>query len=873
VLIDGDFNFRSLLVDKMLLGQATGNWSVDGNKVRWTGLRLVPEEGAEIISADGTLDTSGEMSIDSSVSATNVPPSFITGLLETAGAGIPLAFGLEAVQGKFRGPLKEPLWWDIDASAAVFDVDYQGKRLADHAGAKLAATKDAWRVTQLNSVLGDLGVDGKFAIIRPQSDGKLRRRRGAGFSGSDKAEIEARVYSISNLKSEADHISRMPFLQESLASTEIKGFLAGDVKLGGRLDSLEGAFDATVLRPRLLGSAIAPVRVKGVVTGQKYELIVNQGGNSLEGRLSIDLSRPSMPFDWFLTANRMDIRFVATPWFASDPRNYIYASGSWVMRGEFANFWQSEGKLVINNINGRLLREVLGEQRVVNIQSGGPAEFVFSGGALKAPGGKDLVLNAQQASVRVSLGEGNNLPKRVNIAIDSTLDLSLLRDLVPQIESATGKVQVKGSIKGSVSNPELALEVFDVRANPFTAGTWEPLSLGLADFRPPLRNIRFKAHVQEGILFVDSFSAAKGSGRVEIAGAIPIFAEEDVQDSTMDIRFDDATIVYPVAFLKSFESSVSGNLALSGRGKPYRLSGDLQITRARSTREVDLREEILNTIRRQAVVLPQVARDPLLQFDIAIRADQTINVNNRVIQALLSSNLQLTGSDQQPSVLGQIDIARGKFVYKRDFSITRGIISFDDPLRVDPTLEISAVSEVQNYRVYINMSGRASNPRVDFSVDPPTRQNGTPINKVDILVLLGRGSLPEEQQALGESQNVAAAEGYGIIAGLLEEPVEKLFDLSGQKVVREVYIDTYASPEGKPVPRVNLPLNLGDELDVVLRVDPSSLKVSSEYSVSENISVSGGFERQNADTTTSTETQGSSPADTGVDLKFRFAFP
>jgi translocation and assembly module TamB len=218
-------------------------------------------------------------------------------------------------------------------------------------------------------------------------------------------------------------------------------------------------------------------------------------------------------------------------------------------------------------------------------------------------------------------------------------------------------------------------------------------------------------------------------------------------------------------------------------------------------------------------------------------------------------------------------VVRGKFVYKRDFSITRGIISFDDPLRVDPTLEITAVSEVQNYRVYINMSGRASNPRVDFSIDPPTRQNGTAISKVDILVLLGRGSLPEEQQALGETQNVAATEALGFIWGQLDEPVEKLFDLSGQKVVKEVYFDTYASPEGKPLLRVNLPLNLGEDLDVVLRVDQEqSMKLSSDVSLSENITLGVGVERQSQGAATS-EGQTTVPADTGADLKFRFSFP
>ena len=103
--------------------------------------------------------------------------------------------------------------------------------------------------------------------------------------------------------------------------------------------------------------------------------------------------------------------------------------------------------------------------------------------------------------------------------------------------------------------------------------------------------------------------------------------------------------------------------------------------------------------------------------------------------------------------------------------------------------------------------------------------------------------------------------------------MEKLFDLSGQKIVKQVYFDTYASPEGKPLLRVNLPLNLGNDLDVVLRVDQEqSMKLSSEISVSDNISFGLGVERQSQSSST-TETKSTIPADTGADLKFRFAFP
>jgi hypothetical protein len=87
-----------------------------------------------------------------------------------------------------------------------------------------------------------------------------------------------------------------------------------------------------------------------------------------------------------------------------------------------------------------------------------------------------------------------------------------------------------------------------------------------------------------------------------------------------------------------------------------------------------------------------------------------------------------------------------------------------------------------------------------------------------------------------------------------------------------VYIDTYADAEGTPVARFNLPLNITNDFDVILKVDQTTVKVSSEYSLHDSISLTGGIESSNDQSGTSSKSSGA-PADTGVDLKFKFAFP
>jgi len=90
--------------------------------------------------------------------------------------------------------------------------------------------------------------------------------------------------------------------------------------------------------------------------------------------------------------------------------------------------------------------------------------------------------------------------------------------MMPLLESASGRIAFKGSLTGAMNKPVYSFEISDVRANPLTASSWEPVSIGLADFRPPLKNIRLKANLKNGLLNIESLTASKGAGRIDGAG-------------------------------------------------------------------------------------------------------------------------------------------------------------------------------------------------------------------------------------------------------------------------------------------------------------------------------------------------------------------
>ena len=104
-----------------------------------------------------------------------------------------------------------------------------------------------------------------------------------------------------------------------------------------------------------------------------------------------------------------------------------------------------------------------------------------------------------------------------------------------------------------------------------------------------------------------------------------------------------------------------------------------------------------------------------------------------------------------------------------------------------------------------------------------------------------------------------------------EEPLEKIFDLTGQNVIRQVYIDSYLSEQtNRPVMRLTLPVNFFNIVDLLLQVDQDqNMKAIFAYNIVKHVSLNGYVENlndENTDSVTNTSTN------LGFDLRFKFSF-
>jgi translocation and assembly module TamB len=120
-----------------------------------------------------------------------------------------------------------------------------------------------------------------------------------------------------------------------------------------------------------------------------------------------------------------------------------------------------------------------------------------------------------------------------------------------------------------------------------------------------------------------------------------------------------------------------------------------------------------------------VAPDTLpVRLDVRVIAPGTLRIDNSQAHIASSADLTIRGTYQRPIVFGRIEVTRGEFVFEgRRYLLTRGTVDFSNPVRIEPTFDISAETQVrissQPYLVTLRATGTMQRLRPEFTSDPP----------------------------------------------------------------------------------------------------------------------------------------------------------
>ena len=840
------------------------------NRLNFENVIARPDDGGSILVKKASLHLDKVKTTSAHFVAKDLRPSFIRGGVSYQIKNSNLSFGIKELSGNFKGPLFHPILYEKGRLNMHFDKAQKNNELLFSNwkgsfifGKKTIKTKDL--IYTLGGSRAKMDVLYKKTVKKPMLvKGNWLENIGGSFN--DWAKIN--VLPLEPIDKESNDLSLIPFAGKHLIKSGLSSNFKVSMQSEGKLNNQKGHFTSSLLNLKLFKHPISDLDIKGKHDESQIDLTsIRQKNGSLVGSMHFDYGKEKIPYKYDFTFNRFDLRAFGSSFFFKDPRNYAYLTGSINMQGHFKDFWRSRGAATISAIAGKLVRDNRNGFRAFKLQNREGVKIKIHEDGWDIEDDKQLVLYGKEEKFVFELTD-NRPPHNLNIVMQGDLSASSLKHFIPKVESSKGFLQLDGKITGKVEKPDVEITIMDKDESPFDKIKWTPLSLNLAIMPPPINNIGLDITYRNGVIEIEKLEASKGStGKIQASGSLD-FSQNANENSAINIGFSNIDVRrYPIAIF-TFDAKASGNLVLSGNKFPLNLAGNIKVDQANSLGDFDIRSQLLNSIQKQNLIKARTAATPTFNFDMNVAANQTIKIRNRNMVATLSANLKIKGTESEPIILGNVDISEGKFFYKRDFRIRRGSFIFVAAnYPPDPRIDVVAEAVVNQYIVRITISGYSSQPKVEMTVDPPVRPDGTPINKVEMLLLLTQGKLPTK--AGNDISNQARKEALNIAISQFEQPIERLFDMSGQSVIRQVYFDMTSDQKGRLSPRINLPFHFTDDVNIIIQVDnKSNFTVSSEYAVDKSISLNWSIdEGKESDTTDSAQT------DSGVDLKFRFNFP
>ena len=838
-------------IGKSKVGKVSAALDFHRDFVTWRKAQITPADGGLILSKRGKLIYK-QLQFNATLRASDIKASYLKRLL--ARSKLPLQFGIANLDADLAGYFLHPLAYTGRVRAHFVSLVASKEKLAEELTFTAMTKKRNWQVNIGSLRLPGLTLQGTLTHNRrvpfrveefAQAQNIVTR---LGISNKDRLKI-----ALVGGKNTQPHRQSFPYLHFFRADFhDVRLTLAGQIrKLRGEISTrLRNIESATMKLPEL--------DVRGDIIASKISFKINNPDETFTATMSVDLRQKNLPFNWQLNFTAFDLLSLTT--FADNARNYARLSGRWNLQGHLHNWFAAEGELALDDFRLHYTKKEAGVTHSLSLRQKSPVRILFKRKRWVIAGHSKLELENGQTTLTMSLAADNS-PHDLKVNFFGAVDASLLPLFVQEIDVATGYLQLEGNVRGTISNPQVSMSMERL----------SPLSLSVAGLRPAFNDIDVKVRYKNKELLIEELTAQKGVGSVTMRGKI--LWPQSNGENYLRIELQNARFIHPILGFKNTELHLNGDLTLRWRELPFSLVGNLTINKASNFSYFDIRKVIVASFRERKYRGGTHAGKPLVNFNLNIDADQALTIENRNMQALLSARLQIQGNNTAPVITGFIKVDKGKFIYRRSFILTHGMISFAGGQQIDPNLDIKAYSEIPPWVVDLTISGKASDPVGELTITPAVRDDGTPINRIEILTLLTRGTLSDPNQVISDTGGAGFSEVANVLVGQFERPLEELLKHSGQDVVSQIFINTYASRKGILYPKLTAPLNLPwRNLDLSLQVDPYTWRLLTEYPIHNSITLSGSISGRSQDDEEDVATQDAAN-DQAVDLKFNFSIP
>jgi translocation and assembly module TamB len=467
-------------------------------------------------------------------------------------------------------------------------------------------------------------------------------------------------------------------------------------------------------------------------------------------------------------------------------------------------------------------REMRGDVRLPQVA------MTIAGMTFKSEGGVHAALD----NGRVALdplhitGEGTDLrvqgtvdlqgTQRIDLAANGSVNLKLAQSFNPDL-TASGNSIFEIEAHGPLANPELRGRV-----------RLENGAFALEDLPNGLSQLNGTLEFSQNRLEVQQLKAITGGGQVNIGGYLAyqhgLFANLTIDAQGVRIRYPEGV-----------SSMADANIQVRGTQASMLVSGRILITRFSISPDLDIAALAAQANAVHPVASPNAPANRI-GLDLRIQSSPQLNFQNAFAKLAGDVDLRLQGTLASPSLLGRISVTEGDAtIAGTRYELQRGDITFTNPVRIQPNIDLSATARVDDYDISLGLHGTPDKMSVTYRSDPPLPEG-------DVMALLALGRTQSEQGLYTQQQQQSAAQSGssdvllgGALNATVSSRVQKLFGAGSVKVD-----PSYLGALGNSTTRITVEEQLGKNvtLTYATNVDTTSQQfLQADIAINRHVSV------------------------------------
>jgi translocation and assembly module TamB len=352
--------------------------------------------------------------------------------------------------------------------------------------------------------------------------------------------------------------------------------------------------------------------------------------------------------------------------------------------------------------------------------------------------------------------------RQLDLAANGSINLKLAETLDPDL-TASGTTTFRVEAHGPLRDPGLQGRI-----------DFENSSLSLEDLPNGLSQLHGTLEFNQNRLEVKTLTAMSGGGLLSVGGWLAyqhgLYANLSVTGKGIRIR-------YP----QGVSSLADAALRLEGSQSNLLLSGNVLITRFTAGADLDIAALAAQANAVQPVTAPDAPSNHV-RLDVHVVSSPQLNFQNAFAKLAGDVDLRLRGTLASPSLLGRVSITQGNaLIAGTRYELQRGDITFTNPVRIEPVIDLTATAHVEDYDITLGLHGTPNKLAVTYRSDPP-------MPEADVVSLLALGHTESQQRLYTQQQEQALANPAtdallgGALNATVSSRVQKLFGAGSVKV-------------------------------------------------------------------------------------------